>query len=689
MREAGRPDGGPQADLLEAAPDAMIGVDDDGLIRFANRQVEVLFGYARSELVGRPIEMLVPEAQRAAHVAHRSRFVRSPGVRPMGAGIDLSARRKDGSTFPVDIALSAVPGPEEGGQLVIAAVRDMTHRRAEEMALRQATERFQAVFENAPIGMALVELDGHPLLVNTAMCRLLGHSRRTLMDPGSPLVDPAALGIDEAGLDLLVSGRERIRREERPHRRPDGRSFWLARTASVLVDADDRPASLLLQVEDVTTARAAVAELAHQALYDPLTSLANRTLVLDHLGQALARSRRSGTEIAVLFVDLDHFKEVNDTLGHDVGDRLLVEVAERLRRLLRAGDTAGRLSGDEFVLVCEEVAGAAEALRIARRVLRDLTHPCTIDGHEVRVAASVGIALASGGSSTPESLLRESDMAMYRAKELGRGRCELFDPGMRKRTMGRLVIEADLRTDVERKGLSLVYQPQLLLPSGRLAVLEALVRWQHPVRGPVEPSEFIPVAEDSGLILPIGDWVLRHACRAAAGWPDAAVGLSVNVSGRQLADPGLTGLVAATLEASGLAPARLWLDVAETALERAGERAERTLSALRLLGVHLCMDDFGTGSASLRSVTRFRPDAIKVDRSVIAALGVGGEAEAILAAAVSVAHSLGASAVAEGVETPDQRRAVEAGACDAAQGFLLGRPLAAAGVASLFDATFS
>jgi diguanylate cyclase (GGDEF)-like protein len=398
---------------------------------------------------------------------------------------------------------------------------------------------------------------------------------------------------------------------------------------------------------------------------------------MDHLEQALARSRRRGSQVGLLFLDLDHFKVVNDSLGHAAGDTVLAAVADRLRGLLRQGDTADRDGGDEFVLVCEDLSGEAEAVGIARRVAADLAQPLVLEGRELTVAVSIGVVLATSGSVRPEDMLRDADAAMYLAKERGRARYEIFDEGMRLRIMDRLEIEADLRRALAAGELRVHYQPQVRLDTGRLVGFEALVRWAHPERGLMPPADFIAVAEETGLIVPLGTWVLEQACRQAAAWSRELPGLllSVNLSSRQLADPGLGDAVARILRETGLPPSSLCLEITEGTLARATDSVGRSVAALKERGVLFGIDGFGKGLSSLEHLARFHPDALKIDRDLVRDLGRRGAAKAIVSAVVALAHNPGLVAVAGGVETQEQRRTVESLACDRAQGYLFGRPL--------------
>ena len=427
-------------------------------------------------------------------------------------------------------------------------------------------------------------------------------------------------------------------------------------------------------------------ELTHQALHDALTGLPNRVLFLDRLKLALARSARRSTHVAVLFLDLDRFKLINDSLGHEAGDAVLVDVATRLQNALRPGDTVSRFGGDEFTALCEDVPSERAVLMIAERMTEAVGLPFALSesegGGETFLTASIGIAMAEGTEEpdgSAESLVRDADAAMYRAKERGKSRVELFDERLRERAVQRLSIESALHRALERDELRLHYQPQVDLGSGRIVAWEALVRWEHPERGLLAPTEFVPVAEETGLIVPLGLWVLEEACRQAERWtslPDAVPDpvMGVNLSARQLTSPDLLEMVARALAGAGLEPSRLCLEVTESVvMEDAGGSVE-TLEALRDMGVQLAIDDFGSGYSALSSLKRFRVDVLKVDRAFVTGLGRDTTDGPIMAAIIDLTHALGVRAVGEGVERADQLAVLRALGCDLGQGFYFGRP---------------
>jgi diguanylate cyclase (GGDEF)-like protein len=422
---------------------------------------------------------------------------------------------------------------------------------------------------------------------------------------------------------------------------------------------------------------ASALELAHQAVHDALTGLPNRLQVADRLEQALARSAETGFEVAVLFIDLDRFKLINDGRGHAAGDELLMAVADRLRGVVRAGDIVARFGGDEFVVVCEDQTADFEAALVAGRIIDALQKPLVVDGQEIFLSASIGIAMADG-TGTPESLLRDADAAMYRAKEKGRARCEFFDATMRTEALDHLETQSALHRALERDELRVFYQPVVDLASGLVTGVEALVRWEHPQHGLVPPASFIPLAEETGLIVPIGAWVLDEAMAQAARWRERSWGRSltvnVNLSARQLRQPDLIPGLMASLLASGTDPTQLCLELTETTFMEDARSHREALDGIRGLGVGLAIDDFGTGYSSLTYLKRLPVSVLKIDQAFVRGLGTDASDTAIVKSVIDLAHALGLVVVAEGVEDGDQVAHLRRLGCDCAQGYFFARP---------------
>jgi diguanylate cyclase (GGDEF)-like protein/PAS domain S-box-containing protein len=430
-------------------------------------------------------------------------------------------------------------------------------------------------------------------------------------------------------------------------------------------------------------------DIRHRALHDPLTGLPNRVLFMDRLQHAIERLRRSNSPAAILYLDLDRFKLVNDSLGHEIGDELLAAAAPRLKQALRSSDTVARFGADEFGILLEEIAGEHDAVEMAQRIAAVFTRPFVLAGTEHFVTTSIGIALAAGGERG-EDLIRDADAAMHRAKELGRARYELFDQGIRGRAISRLRVENDLRRALERDELTLDYQPQVSLPDRSIVGVEALVRWEHPDRGRIPPADFIPVAEENGLIEPIGRWVLDRACRQAAQWyrmrpDDPPIAMSVNLSAVQVHNHGLADTVAAALRGAGLDPACLKLELTESVMVGDADDLTETLEALKSLGLQLVLDDFGTGYSSLAYLTRLPLDALKVDRSFIDGLGTEPRDTALTEAIVAMSHALSLEVVGEGAETELQVAELSRLGCDLAQGYYFSRPVPAAEITRMLQ----
>jgi diguanylate cyclase (GGDEF)-like protein/PAS domain S-box-containing protein len=544
--------------------------------------------------------------------------------------------------------------------------------------------RFQAKLLDA-VGQSVIatDLEGKVLYWNRGAQELYGWS------PGEALErNLRVLTVPEELLDQA----EAIRSElwagrtwsgEMLLRRKDGSHVSVLGTATPFFDDRGNLAGMIGVSTDISERKALEAELERRASHDPLTGLPNRHTLVDRLGQALLRTKRGkeGRKVGVLFMDLDGFKTINDSLGHEAGDRLLVTVAERLRKRLRPEDVLARFGGDEFAVLLEEVADASETIRVAQRIAESLREPFTVNDHQVNLSTSVGIALGTAHTKDdPEGMLRNADAAMYKAKEQGLGCYAVFDPAMQTRAQERLELEAELRRALEQGEFVLYYQPEVSLYNGSMVGLEALLRWQHPERGLLKPSAFVPLAEETDVIAPIGRWVLEEACRQAKRWEEehplaSPMTMEVNLSSKQLRRRELARTVEEALTRAGVEAHTLALDITETVLIGASEHNAQALEALKKMGIRLSLDDFGTGYSSLSYLKRLPVDRVKVDRSFVKGLGGNATDTAVVRMIIELCHTLGVEVLAEGVETSEQAALLKDMGCDVGQGYYFARPL--------------
>ena len=564
---------------------------------------------------------------------------------------------------------------------------DITERKAFEEALERLSRRHEMVLKSAGEGIFGLDLRGEVTFVNPAASDMTGWSTEDLLDrpmhnllhhtkPDGAHYPREVCPIDAALEDGIIHSRD-----DEVFWRKDGTRFPVEYMSSPIFE-DGEIVGAVVTFRDITERKALEQQLQHQAFHDPLSSLPNRALFMDRLERAITRANRRGTKIAVLFVDLDNFKVINDSLGHEVGDLLLVAVAERLKTCLRPEDTAARLGGDEFTILVEDIASVGEVVQIAERIAEILRPPFALEEQEVFATVSTGIALNSTAQEQPADLLRHADLAMYRAKLRGKARYEVFEPSMDAKAVERLMLETGLRRALVEQQLRVYYQPIVALDNDKVTGVEALVRWEHPQRGLLLPEEFLSVAEETGLIVRIGQWVLREAGKQARIWQERypstpPLTVSVNLSPRQFFHP---KLVAEVLGKSEIDPASLQLEITEGAMTTNGTySADRTLRNLKRMGVQLAIDDFGLGYSSLSYLKRFPVDFLKIDRSFIAGLrqapnGVSKDTE-IVKAMIELTHALGLKVIAEGVENAEQLTRLRQMKCDLAQGNYFSEPL--------------
>ncbi len=664
-------------DLFENANDIIYTIDLAGNYTSVNKVGECVTGYSRTELCRLNFAQLVaPE-----HVARsREMMTRKLAGHEATTFYELEIVHKAGARVLLEVSTQLVyaHGRPVGVQGI---ARDITERKQAEAALRVSEERYRELFENANDLIYTHDLKGNFTSLNNTGERITGYTRAEAVQLNiAQVVAP----------EYLQMAREMIGRKQAEGEATvyeleivaqDGRRVPLE-ISTRLIFAAGQPVGVQGIARDITERRQAEEQLRLHALADALTGLPNRLLFTDHLTLAVEQSRRQPAQrFAVLFLDLDRFKMINDSLGHSVGDQLLIAIARQLEHCLRAGDTVARLGGDEFAILLNDIAHFDDAIRVAERVLHDLKLPFNLAGHEVFTSASIGIALSNNRYQAAEDVLRDADTAMYRAKADGKARYEVFDKVMDARVCALLQLENDLRRAIEREEFCLHYQPIVALADGRITGFEALVRWPHPERGLVRPAEFIAVAEETGIIIPLGRWVLRAACAQMRRWQaispaHAQLKLNVNLSGRQFTQTDLCGQIERTLAVTNFDPRCLQLEITESVLMENAQAIVPMLMRLRDLGVELAIDDFGTGYSSLSYLRRFPIQTLKIDRSFIS--GGDDEDAEIVRTIVLLARNMRKDVVAEGIETPAQLAQLRALDCAYGQGYLFSAPQDAA-----------
>jgi diguanylate cyclase (GGDEF)-like protein/PAS domain S-box-containing protein len=659
--------------LLEAMPNPVFYKDEHGRYLGCNAAWSRLTGLSRHEHAGRSDAELFPAALAREFAAGDRELAAEPGGQVREVSMEAAAGE------PCDLLISKAAFSHQDGSPggLVGVVIDITERKRMEARLRQAA----TVFESSAEGVLIVDRELRIVAANKAFTRITGYTEAEALGRSPRMLSSGRH--DAAFYDALwqtVAGTGTWQGEVW-NRRKNGEVYpeWL--TISQVLDECGAITHYVGIFSDITLLKRSQEKLDYQAHHDPLTDLPNRLLFEDRLNHALQRARREKTQLAVLFVDLDRFKNINDTLGHPVGDRVLQEIGKRLGAALRDADTVARLGGDEFIILLEDVVGERDVAVVAEKLLEDFRRPIAAQGQEFYVTASIGASLYPRDGDDVATLVKNADAAMYRAKERGRNSYEFYTVELTWSALERLSIETSLRRALERGELRLFLQPQYGIRSGRLTGAEALLRWQHPERGLVQPQQFVQMAEETGLIVPIGEWILHRACEQARAWLDAGQILprvAVNVSAMQFRRGAILDTVAAVLRDTRLPPERLELEITESNIMKQAEEGIDVLLGLRKLGVRLAIDDFGTGYSSLSYLKRLPVDNLKIDQGFVRELPQDSDDAAIARAVIALAHGMELGVIAEGVETEAQRSFLESEGCDEVQGFLLGRPAPAA-----------
>lgn len=676
---------------LEHIVDAVISFDAQGLVESLNPAAERMFGYLPNEMIGQPINRIIPEIS----------FPMISGLTEVGPStlksderLETIGYRKDQSSFSLEFSISKQD--LEGSTLFIAIIHNISERKRLEHVMAEQKIFAESLIQNSAVPCFVLNPAHQVIIWNRACEELTGIPAVDVLGSDSPwkafynhrrpVLADIILTEDTASIPQFFSNFEKSNfipegvKAEGWYPSINGTERYITFSAAPIRNGNGELVAAIETLEDITERKRYEEQLEYQANHDGLTNLPNRNLLTDRIQQAILMSRRSHNEVAVFFVDLDNFKFINDSLGHDIGDRLLKIVAERISSCVRSGDTVARQGGDEFVILISNQSAASHAVMIADKVLKLIAQPFHVDEHELVITCSIGISVYPRDGEDVLTLIKNADVAMYRAKEQGRNTFQFFTGEMNARSFERMTMEKHLRRALERDEFIVYYQPKVSLQTGRITSMEALIRWQHPEMGMVSPVSFIPLAEETGLIESIGEWVLRTACSQNKSWQAkgfSPLTVAVNLSGRQLWQQNVTGLIDQILLETGLDPCYLELEITESMVMQDIERVTGILRTLKSMGVSLAMDDFGTGYSSLSYLTRFPFDKLKIDQSFVRDITSNPDNAAIATTVIAMAHSLHLKVIAEGVETKGQLNYLRLHGCDEIQGYYFSQPVAA------------